>query len=245
MHQPINGSSLQPSASARLPVQAERWTYRDEEVREAVVGLHAGRCRYCGEPGGTVDHIIPRAQGGTDSVRSLTAACASCNTRKGDGRLDGAFEAELLAEADGVANLVVAVADHIRESRRRADKICRQPRGEGRVAVTVRGYVPSMKTYYAWCAAKGLSRGGGYEHLARAVTANPVAFTASPRERRCFYNRAGALLRRNPEREPVLMFNARIAADAKRPMTDWREASCLSLRDAFDRFAEAITRGDD
>jgi 5-methylcytosine-specific restriction endonuclease McrA len=84
IYQPLNGSSLQLVFGDRLPVQAERLTYRNEEVREAVAGLHGGRCRYCGDPATAVDHIIPRAQGGTDSVRNLMAACANCNTRKGD-----------------------------------------------------------------------------------------------------------------------------------------------------------------
>jgi hypothetical protein len=154
-----------------LPVQAERLTYRDDEVPEAVLVLHAGRCRYCG--GATrVDHIIPRAQGGTDSVRNLTAACASCNARKGEGRLSDADEAELLAEAASLADLVMVVAERVRTSRRQADRIARQPRGMSVVAVTVRGY--------AWCAEKGFSRGRGYEHLARAVSARPDAFARSP-----------------------------------------------------------------
>ncbi len=32
----------------------------------------------------TIDHIIPKARGGTDSWENLIAACTSCNNKKGD-----------------------------------------------------------------------------------------------------------------------------------------------------------------
>jgi 5-methylcytosine-specific restriction endonuclease McrA len=39
-------------------------------------------CCYCGCQGGTVDHIVARAQGGTDHWTNLTGACISCNSSK-------------------------------------------------------------------------------------------------------------------------------------------------------------------
>ncbi len=44
--------------------------------------LRADPCAYCGQPAGTVDHIIPTSAGGPDVTFNLTAACASCNSRK-------------------------------------------------------------------------------------------------------------------------------------------------------------------
>jgi 5-methylcytosine-specific restriction endonuclease McrA len=41
------------------------------------------RCRWCGNPADTVDHIIARALGGTDSTDNLTAACSACNSARG------------------------------------------------------------------------------------------------------------------------------------------------------------------
>ena len=160
MHQPLNGSSSQLVSGDRLPVQAERLTYRDEEVREAVAGFYGGHCRYCGDPATAVDHIIPRAQGGTDSVRNLMAACASCNTRKGDRRLAEAFEAELLAEADSIADLVTAVAERIRRSRRRADRMSRRPRGEGEGGRHGEGAMPHPWKRFSLSARGGDSRAG-------------------------------------------------------------------------------------
>lgn len=45
-------------------------------------------CQYCGcRPGSqeiTVDHIVPRAQGGTSCFENCVAACVRCNHRKAD-----------------------------------------------------------------------------------------------------------------------------------------------------------------
>jgi 5-methylcytosine-specific restriction endonuclease McrA len=42
-------------------------------------------CQYCGTTAGqlTVDHIIPKSQGGKDSWENLVTACLRCNGRKG------------------------------------------------------------------------------------------------------------------------------------------------------------------
>jgi 5-methylcytosine-specific restriction endonuclease McrA len=44
------------------------------------------QCQYCGTRRAqmTVDHIIPRTQGGCDSWDNLVCACVRCNNRKGD-----------------------------------------------------------------------------------------------------------------------------------------------------------------
>jgi 5-methylcytosine-specific restriction endonuclease McrA len=42
------------------------------------------RCAYCRGHATTVDHVIPRSRGGTDSWLNTVAACPTCNHRKGD-----------------------------------------------------------------------------------------------------------------------------------------------------------------
>lgn len=44
-----------------------------------------GPCAYCGDIYATsVDHVIPVARGGTDTVDNVVSACVRCNGRKGD-----------------------------------------------------------------------------------------------------------------------------------------------------------------
>ena len=46
------------------------------------------RCQYCGDHKHaqdlTLDHILPRAQGGESTPQNLVTACVSCNQRKGN-----------------------------------------------------------------------------------------------------------------------------------------------------------------
>lgn len=40
-------------------------------------------CRWCGGPATTIDHVIARALGGSDSLDNLAAACSPCNSARG------------------------------------------------------------------------------------------------------------------------------------------------------------------
>lgn len=44
------------------------------------------RCQYCGCTGQplSVDHVVPRSRGGSDSWDNVTTACLPCNVRKGN-----------------------------------------------------------------------------------------------------------------------------------------------------------------
>ena len=53
-----------------------------------------GKCLHCGSRlvagadsalsgGATIEHIVPRAHGGSDAIENLALACASCNHEKG------------------------------------------------------------------------------------------------------------------------------------------------------------------
>jgi len=55
------------------------------EVREYLLEKWQRRCAYCGATGVPfqIEHIIPKARGGSNRVSNLTLACEPCNTRKG------------------------------------------------------------------------------------------------------------------------------------------------------------------
>ena len=66
----------------RLPSTSVAFSRRNVAKRDHYV------CQYCGaQPGAdsiTIDHILPRSQGGATSWTNCAAACQECNTRKGD-----------------------------------------------------------------------------------------------------------------------------------------------------------------
>lgn len=65
----------------RLPRPTTRLTRRNLYARDR------SRCQYCGQRFSaaelTLDHVVPRVQGGCNSWENLVCACLSCNTRKG------------------------------------------------------------------------------------------------------------------------------------------------------------------
>jgi 5-methylcytosine-specific restriction endonuclease McrA len=66
-------------------VQYQQGTLLGYEVREYLLEKWDRTCAYCGATGFPlqVEHIVPRARGGTDRVSNLCLACEPCNIRKG------------------------------------------------------------------------------------------------------------------------------------------------------------------
>jgi 5-methylcytosine-specific restriction endonuclease McrA len=66
----------------RLPNTSVTFSRRNVAKRDHFV------CQYCGvQPGAasiTIDHVVPRSQGGATSWTNCAAACIECNARKGD-----------------------------------------------------------------------------------------------------------------------------------------------------------------
>lgn len=58
-----------------------------EKTRTRVLERDGGVCGYCGRDATEVDHIVPRAAGGTDDDANLIAACKTCNGTKQDRQL--------------------------------------------------------------------------------------------------------------------------------------------------------------
>jgi 5-methylcytosine-specific restriction endonuclease McrA len=51
--------------------------------RRAVFLRDANRCQYCNRNAENIDHVIPKAQGGTHTWENVVASCRRCNTKKG------------------------------------------------------------------------------------------------------------------------------------------------------------------
>jgi 5-methylcytosine-specific restriction endonuclease McrA len=63
----------------RRPRPRVKLTRREVFVRDRYT------CQYCGASHGdlTLDHVVPRSRGGTNTWENLVTACRSCNHRKG------------------------------------------------------------------------------------------------------------------------------------------------------------------
>ncbi len=53
-------------------------------TRKAVFIRDNHRCQYCGEPAESIDHVLPRSKGGSNTWDNVVAACKRCNFKKKD-----------------------------------------------------------------------------------------------------------------------------------------------------------------
>lgn len=66
-------------------VEYQQGELRGYEVREYLLNKWARKCVYCGKKGVPlqIEHIHPRAKGGSNRISNLTLACWPCNLKKG------------------------------------------------------------------------------------------------------------------------------------------------------------------
>lgn len=82
--------------------------------RAIIIAAHGGVCHYCGDAATHVDHIVPRALGGTDDLGNLIAACRACNLHKHCVRLPPDAERRALAAAEAARQKVLDGPDLIK-----------------------------------------------------------------------------------------------------------------------------------
>lgn len=65
-------------------VEYQRGTLAGTEAREYLLAKWGRTCAYCGARNVplNIDHIVPRARGGSNRISNLTLACIPCNTEK-------------------------------------------------------------------------------------------------------------------------------------------------------------------
>lgn len=92
------GVCRQPCPGGDCPRHPKRGGYRPDRrsirtktyqrnwagMRNAALVLADGKCQYCGKPARTGDHVLPASRGGPNLISNIVAACARCNTSKGD-----------------------------------------------------------------------------------------------------------------------------------------------------------------
>jgi 5-methylcytosine-specific restriction endonuclease McrA len=64
---------------ARIPFRI-----RATPSRRTLMARDHGRCGYCGRPGDSMDHIVPRSRDGQHEWENVVLACRRCNVAKGN-----------------------------------------------------------------------------------------------------------------------------------------------------------------
>lgn len=67
----------------RLRKQKQR-----EKEKQFLLGNDMGTCAYCGDPANTIDHLIPKSNGGLDTQENCVSCCKRCNETKTNRPLD-------------------------------------------------------------------------------------------------------------------------------------------------------------
>ncbi len=82
-------------------IEYQQGTLFGYEVREYLLEKWERRCVYCGKTGVPleIEHIVPRARGGSNRVSNLTLACEPCNKQKGTQTAEEFGHPEVQAQA--------------------------------------------------------------------------------------------------------------------------------------------------
>ncbi|MCA0754769.1 HNH endonuclease [Paenibacillus sp. N4] len=87
-HQEIDLELASTLVKERMAVLVNRSTikrlYSNRDFRRYILERDGYLCYFCGEPGDTIDHMLPRAKGGHTTPDNCVCACNACNQSKAD-----------------------------------------------------------------------------------------------------------------------------------------------------------------
>ena len=67
-----------------VPTSHREMRYDDIVAKHTILLRDDYTCQYCGKPGDTIDHILPKSRGGKRSWGNSCCACSECNALKRD-----------------------------------------------------------------------------------------------------------------------------------------------------------------
>ncbi|MGG1517859.1 HNH endonuclease [Paenibacillus oryzisoli] len=87
-HQEVDPELALTLVKERAAVVVNRYTirrlYSNKEFRQLILERDNYTCRFCGQYGDTIDHMLPRAKGGHTTPDNCVCACMLCNQSKAD-----------------------------------------------------------------------------------------------------------------------------------------------------------------
>lgn len=137
---------------SRIRLRFDPFAYR--YIRLKVLARDRYTCYWCGQPGFTMDHVIPWSKGGRTTLANCICACEACNGRRGD--MDAAEFARLMGRPTPHPHLIL--------SGRHLTAGAPAPAGEPGPAVKPRALVP-----------RPAGRAQRFAQLARLLEAAPVS----------------------------------------------------------------------
>ncbi len=80
------GIFIRPISVRLLKYVVTTWRYQRQPKwsKSGVLRRDNYTCTFCSGKASTIDHVIPRAQGGKNTWKNTVAACSPCNNKKRD-----------------------------------------------------------------------------------------------------------------------------------------------------------------
>ena len=88
MIESVSFDTAQMSSNTKLyGVKYQQGPLYQQKLRSFIFNRSNGKCAYCGAKATEIDHVVPKANGGTDSTYNLVASCRACNKKKSNSSL--------------------------------------------------------------------------------------------------------------------------------------------------------------